>query len=191
MTTGRDKFRKIKGLISILVAIHSVLPYGFNLFLMKSFRHTNGNIALLIRYVLLKNLAESCGDNVSVQPGVYLFSLNKMTIGNNVSIHPMCYLDAAGGLNIGSDVSIAHASSIMTTNHAWEDVSTPIKYNPEAFAKVTVCDDVWIGSGVRILAGVTIASRGVIAAGAVVNKSTESHAVYGGVPAKLIKKING
>jgi len=190
MATGRDKFRKIKGLISILVAFHSIFPYRFNLFLMRFFRNTNGKFGLLVRYVLLKNLADSCGDNVSVQPGVYLFNVNKMTIGHNVSIHPMCYLDAAGGLNIGNDVSIAHASSIMTTNHAWDDLSIPIKYNPETFAKVTIADDVWIGAGVRILAGVTVASRSIVAAGAVLNKSTESHAIYGGVPAKLIKKIN-
>jgi acetyltransferase-like isoleucine patch superfamily enzyme len=191
MATGRDKFRKIKGLISVWVALHSIFPYGFNMFLMRFFRNTNGKIGLLIRYVLLKNLCKSCGDNVSVQPGVYLFNLKNVTIGHNVSIHPMCYIDAAGGLEIGNDVSIAHASSIMTTNHAWDNTTIPIKYNPETFAKVTIAEDVWIGAGVRILAGVTIASRGVIAAGAVLNKSTESHAVYGGVPAKMIKKING
>jgi len=190
MATGRDKFRRIKGLISILVAIHSIFPYSFNLFLIKFFRNTNGKIGLLIRYVLLKNLTQTCGDNVSIQPGVYLFNLKKMRLGNNVSIHPMCYLDAAGGLEIGDNVSIAHASSVMTTNHSWDDVSIPIKYNPETFAKVKIADDVWIGSGVRILAGVTIAPRCVIAAGAVLNKSTESHSVYGGVPAKFIKKIN-
>jgi acetyltransferase-like isoleucine patch superfamily enzyme len=191
MASGRDKFRKIKGFITVLVAIHSIFPYGFNLFLMKFFRNTNGKFGLLVRYVLLKNLAESCGDNVSVQPGVYLFALNNMKIGHNVSIHPMCYLDATGGLDIGNDVSIAHASSIMTTNHTWDQSSVPIKYNPETFAKVTIADDVWIGSGVRVLAGVMIATRCVIAAGAVLNKDTESFSVYGGVPAKFIKKTNG
>ncbi len=191
MASGRDKFRKIKGFISVLVAMHSVLPRRFNFFLFKMFRNTNGKIGLLVRYVLLKNLAKSCGDNVSVQPGAFLFNIQNMILGNNISIHPMCYLDAAGGLEIGDDVSIAHASSIMTTNHTWDDLSIPIKYNPETMAKVTIANDVWIGSGVRILASVNIGTRCVIAAGAVLNKDAESHSVYGGVPAKLIKKING
>jgi acetyltransferase-like isoleucine patch superfamily enzyme len=191
MASGRDKFKKIKWLISAMVALNGILPRGVNGFLLKAFRHTNGPIGLLIRYVIVRNLAKSCGDNVSIQPGVFLFSLHEMRFGNNVSIHPMCYLDAAGGLDVGSDVSIAHASSVITANHTWDNTGIQIKYNPETLAKVTISDDVWIGSGCRILAGVTIATRCVIAAGAVVNRSTEQGFVYGGVPAKPIKKING
>jgi acetyltransferase-like isoleucine patch superfamily enzyme len=191
MASGRDKFKKIKWLISAMVALNGILPRGVNGFLLKAFRNTNGPIGLLIRYVIVRNLAKSCGDNVSIQPGVFLFSLHEMRFGNNVSIHPMCYLDAAGGLDVGSDVSIAHASSVITANHTWDNAGIPIKYNPETLAKVTISDDVWIGSGCRILAGVTIATRCVIAAGAVVNRSTEQGFVYGGVPAKPIKKING
>ena len=102
----------------------------------------------------------------------------------------MCYIDGAGGIEIGNDVSIAHSSSILSTNHTWNDVTVPIKYNKETFSKVTIENDVWIGCGCRILAGVTLHERSVIAAGAVVTSTVESNSVYGGIPAKLIKKIN-
>lgn len=191
MASGRDKFKKLKGVISLLVAIDSMLGRRINGFLLKFFRNTNGVIGLLIRYVLLKNLAKSCGDNVSIHPGVYLFNLNKLSIGSNVSIHPMCYLDAAGGLSIGDNVSIAHNCSLLTANHTWDDTSLPIKYNPEVLAEVVIGNDVWLGCGVRILAGVRLANRSVIAAGAVVNRDTEKSSVYGGVPARLLKKMDG
>ncbi|AZB23010.1 acyltransferase [Kaistella haifensis] len=112
-----------------------------------------------------------------------------MELGNNVSIHPMCYIDAAGGIKIGSNVSIAHSTTLISTNHTWDNVDLPIKYNPETFAEIIIEDDVWIGCGVRILAGVKIRRRSVVAAGAVVNKSFDNNALIGGVPAKFLKAI--
>jgi acetyltransferase-like isoleucine patch superfamily enzyme len=188
--TGRDKFKKFKGIISFLTAFFSLFPTFILTFLFTFFRNKNGKSGLLIRYILLRNLSKSCGDNVSIQPNVFLFNLHLISFGNNVSIHPMCYLDGAGEIEIGDNVSIAHSSSILTTNHTWNEVSIPIKYNKETFSKVTVENDVWIGCGCRILSGVTLRQRSVIAAGAVVTSTVESNSVYGGIPAKLIKKIN-
>ena len=187
--TGREKFAKIKPVINFLVKVNSVLPQAVNNFLFNFFRNTNGNIGLLIRYIILKNLAKSCGDNVSIQPGVFLFNLKNISFGNNVSIHPMCYIDGYGGISIGNDVSIAHSTSILTKNHDWEDMTTAIKYNEEKVIPVTIHDDVWIACGVRILAGVTINTRSVVAAGAVVNKNIDANTIVGGIPAKEIKKI--
>lgn len=188
--SGRDTFKKFKGIISFLTAFFSLFPHFILKFLFTFFRNKNGKSGLLVRYILLRNLAKSCGDNVSIQPNVFLFNLHLISFGNNVSIHPMCYLDGAGEIEIGNDVSIAHSTSILTTNHTWNDESIPIKYNKETFSKVKINHDVWVGCGCRILAGVTLHTRSVIAAGAVVTSDVERNSVYGGIPAKLIKKIN-
>ncbi|MCF6294478.1 MAG: acyltransferase [Flavobacteriaceae bacterium] len=148
-----------------------------------------GNLGLLLRYIAFKNLAKQCGENVSIQQGVYLKGIHKISIGSNVSIHSMCYLDGTGGLKIGNNVSIAHASTIMTTSHTWRDLKIPIKYNEATEAPVIIKDDVWIGCGCRILSGVTINTRSIIAAGAVVTKNIESNSISGGVPAKFLKEI--
>lgn len=187
--TGRNKFKKVKWLINTLVFINSLLPKGAIKFLLGMFRHTNGRLGLLIRYVLIKNLAKSCGDNVSVHPGVYLLNLYNIEFGYNVSIHPMCYIDGYGGLSIGNNVSIAHATSVLTTNHTWADVNIPIKYNPETLGPVVIADDVWLGAGVRVLAGVNISTRAIVAAGAVVNKDVASNCIVGGIPARVLKNI--
>ena len=47
---------------------------------------------------------------------------------------------------------------------------------------------VWIGSGAIVLPGVTIGDNSVIGAGSVVTKDVPENCVYGGNPAKLIKK---
>jgi chloramphenicol O-acetyltransferase type B len=53
---------------------------------------------------------------------------------------------------------------------------------------VRIGNDVWIGRGAMIFAGVTIGDGAVIAARAVVNRDVESYSIVGGVPAKEIRK---
>lgn len=57
------------------------------------------------------------------------------------------------------------------------------------FGKVCIENDVFIGEGVKVLNSVTIGSGAVIACGSVVVDSVERNSVYGGVPARLIRKI--
>lgn len=58
---------------------------------------------------------------------------------------------------------------------------------PENDAPVIIGDDVWTGSNITILKGVTIGRGSVVAAGAVVNKSCPPYSIIGGVPAKVLK----
>jgi acetyltransferase-like isoleucine patch superfamily enzyme len=134
-------------------------------------------------------LIPQCGDNVFVGRSVEIKHWEKLTIGSNVSIHKQCYLDAVGGIHIDNDVSIAHQTSMISFEHTWEEASLPIRDNPVSAAKITIHSDVWVGCGCRILAGVEIFSRAVVAAGAVVTKNVLPHSIVGGVPAKPIKTI--
>lgn len=49
-------------------------------------------------------------------------------------------------------------------------------------------DEVWIGANVVVLRGVIIGNGSIIAAGAVVTKDVPEMEIWGGVPAKFIKK---
>lgn len=187
--SGRDLFSKIAPMLAFLTAIFKILPAPIVKAVWNCVYLRRGNIAIGLRYSIVKLWAKSCGNNVLIGPNVEISGWSELVLGNNVSIHKDCYIDASGGLTIGSNVSIAHQSSILSTNHTWGDESLPIKYNPLKPDPVVIEDDVWVGCGVRIFAGVTVASRSIIAGGAVVTKSVSARTIVGGNPAKILKEI--
>ncbi|WP_158095461.1 CatB-related O-acetyltransferase [Massilimicrobiota sp. An134] len=105
------------------------------------------------------------------------------------------------GTKIGKFCSIAPGVKIGLMNHPLNYLSThPFLYyknrgfinkNIDEFVnipKVIIQDDVWIGSNAIILPGITVGKGSVIAAGAVVTKNVPPYTVWGGIPAKQIKK---
>ena len=189
LLTGREKFQENQKLIGFVIRITKVLPRSIRMFLWDWSSKYSQILFIGFRYVLLRTLIKQCGNNVRIGTNVQIVNWKGLEIGDNVSIHANCYIDAAGEMEIGNNVSIAHNCSLLSTNHGWVDISLPIKYNPVSFGKVVINEDVWIGCGCRILSNVVIGSRSIIAAGAVVNKSIDSNSIYGGIPARLIKKI--
>lgn len=63
-----------------------------------------------------------------------------------------------------------------------------IKGHPATNGDVTIGNDVWIGKNVTIMSGVTIGDGVVIAANAVVVKDIGDYEIWGGNPARFIKK---
>lgn len=181
--SGRELFKIINRYIFIVIAFKPVV------IILSILKQVFLYCGILRRFVYYKNMLKSCGSNVSIHRHVFIFHPENLEIGSNCSIHPMCYIDAEGGGRIGSNVSIAHAVTIMSANHSWMDESLPIKYNPKVYKSFIIDDDVWVGSGVRIMAGVRIGRHCIIASGAVVTKDCDSNGLYGGVPAKKIKDL--
>jgi acetyltransferase-like isoleucine patch superfamily enzyme len=186
---GRDWFRVTKPFLLTVSVILQILPVRFTEMIFEFLKIVPTRFGIALRYSIVHRIVKNCGDNIAVFEGCYLRKLENMQFGNNVSIHPMCYIDASGGLTIGSDVSIAHSTTIITFEH---DFSQPSKYTkdvPIIQAPVIIGNDVWIGAGVRILAGVTIGDHVVIGAGAVVTKNIPSNTLAVGIPARPIRSI--
>ena len=184
---GRQLFKIIKPLLLFCSFLLKLLPRPMVRRVLITFRYTRGLIGIGIRYCFLRSLARSCGDNVAVHEAVYLFSVENIAFGNHVTVHPLSYLDAEGGISIGNDVSIAHNVSIISFEHDYHDLETPINSTPLLLKKVIIEDNVWVGAGVRIIGGVTIGTGSVIGAGAVVTKDIPPMSVAVGVPARVIK----
>ena len=140
--------------------------------------------------MFILGLAKKIGDNVKICEGVIINNIENLSIGSNVTFNPYCFLIASGGITIGSNVSIAHHTSIVAESHTWKDATIPICYNKIIPTPVIIEDDVWVGCGVRIIGPCNLRNRTILAAGAVVKGNLDSHKIYGGIPAQIIKTID-
>ncbi|MBE0472136.1 MAG: acyltransferase [Methyloprofundus sp.] len=187
--TGRLLFDRFGFLIKAMASFFSFLPRPVGSFLWSLTGPFSGVISVLFRYVLFSSKAGSAGKNIYFGSSVIMKNIAYCKFGSNVSVHDFCYIDAVGGLKIGDNVSIAHSCSIVTFNHSWSDRNAPIKYNQVNLAAVFISDDVWVGCGARIMPGVKIGKRSIVAAGAVVTSDVPSGVIVAGVPARIVKKI--
>lgn len=151
-------------------------------------RFYDNTFLIKIRKLLIENFLGSKSPGLIVRSNVHIYGYKKLSIGNDVSINHGCFLSCQGCLSIGDNVSIGHGTSILTTEHSYEDPQTPIKYQPIKLYSVKIYDNVWVGANVTILAGVAIAEGTIIAAGSVLTKDiTAKNTIFAGVPAKFIK----
>ena len=106
------------------------------------------------------------GDWTTIGYNVCIFSKSKILIGKNCLIAPFCYfVDSDHGTELGS----------------------LIREQSMATAPITVGDDVWLGTGVIVMKGVTIGSGAIVAAGSNVTKDIPPNTVFAGSPAKFIR----
>lgn len=130
------------------------------------------------------------GHGTKIHPTVLLREPQRIKIGNNCTLNHNNVLQAGvkhGSIIIGDHVFTAANVMIVAYNHCTNDRNTPIISQGYYDGSVVIEDNVWIGFGVSILAGVTIGRGSVIAAGSVITKSVPPYSIVGGVPAKVIK----
>lgn len=98
------------------------------------------------------------------------------------------FFSDGGPIIIGKNVSIGPDVIFAGAGH--EVGSTDRRAGTPNFGKIEVKEGTWIGARVTVLQDVTIAEGCIIAAGAVVTKSTEPNGLYAGVPARRIKDLD-
>jgi acetyltransferase-like isoleucine patch superfamily enzyme len=105
-------------------------------------------------------------------------------IGKNSRINGV-HIAAQKSVTIGDNCRIAPYTLIMDSDfHSVGDHFAVVEGKP-----IIIEDDVWLASRVIVLKGVTIGKGAVVAAGAVVTKDVPAYTLVGGVPARIIKKI--
>jgi acetyltransferase-like isoleucine patch superfamily enzyme len=135
------------------------------------------------------------GNNVTIQSNCIIECtgvLNELgeglVVGNNVGFAPNCFLQIRGLVKIGSNVLFGPGVYLFSENHVFNDTNKFINEQGTLRKGVVVEDGVWVGSRTVILDGVTIGENSIIAAGSVVSKTIPSFEIWGGIPAKFIKK---
>ena len=108
-------------------------------------------------------------DYCNLSANCSLLSETEIKLGKYCFLAGNCYLVAGG-------------------NHSYDDVSTPIMFQP-SYSKggIQVGDDIWMGAGTIVLDGVSIGQGSVVGAGSVVTHSLSEYSISVGAPAKKIK----
>jgi acetyltransferase-like isoleucine patch superfamily enzyme len=112
-------------------------------------------------------------------------------IGTDSLIGEYSVIRGQGGIEIGNRVYTSPFTQIIAVNHIFEDPAQPFVDQGITAQGIVIEDDVWLGAGAIITDNVRVGKGAVVAAGAVVTKNVEPHTLVGGVPAKLIKTIDG
>lgn len=118
-------------------------------------------------------------------PPFYTDFGRNLHVGRNVFINSGSHFQDQGGITIGDGCLIGHCVVMATINHDLD----PAHRADNHLAPITLGKNVWVGSHATILPGVTIGDGAVVGAGAVVTRDVPALAVVGGVPARILRRI--
>lgn len=131
----------------------------------------------------------TAGENCVFDEGAVLLLTKPnpaLSIGDFVTVGRGTIISVKSTCTIGSYVLIGPNVQIQDSNHSMKRDNL-IKYQRATIEPITIGNDVWIGAGAKVLAGVTIGDGAVIGANAVVTKDVPDFAIAVGCPAKVIK----
>lgn len=144
------------------------------------------------------------GKNIKINSGQYFNPIgrNQKTrfwVDGNLKIGDATGLSSTAiicheSISIGKNVKIGGNTVIYDTDFHSLKASDRIHPTKDKINTVTkpviINDNVFIGSHVTILKGVTIGVNSIIAASSVVSKSIPDNEIWGGNPIKFIRKLN-
>lgn len=114
-----------------------------------------------------------------------------ISIGDRVQFGPNCRIQC--DIEFGNSILMASNVSFVGKDDHVVNIPGKTIWNSGRgdSHKTYVGNDVWIGHGAIIIAGVKIGDGTIVAAGSVVTKDVESCTIVGGNPAKFIKNRFG
>lgn len=132
-------------------------------------------------------------DGCIIEKGVYFKHDGPYSIGKSILIEEgtfigsNCEFNIKERIEVGKNCLIASGSRFIDHDHGLS-LNELMKDQACPSAKIKIEDNVWLGANVVVLKGVTIKSGAVVAAGAIVNKDIDTNEIWGGVPARKIRK---
>ena len=153
------------------------------------------NITRRGKVTIGENMAVNSGNNHNIigrQQKTTFWVEGKLTIGNNVGMSSTAII-CNHEIEIGNNVTIGGNTVIYDTDfHSLDASARNNKFSDKKNAKwgkVTLKENVFIGSHVTILKGVTINVNSIIGACSVIAKDIPANEIWAGNPAKFIKSI--
>jgi acetyltransferase-like isoleucine patch superfamily enzyme len=142
---------------------------------------------IFFKKLLLLVMGAKIGKRVVIYPGVWVAPGRNLIIEDDVDLAKDVLITTSGGVEIGARTLIGYRTQIISSDHTIPSIGEAFPISGDKHAKITIGKDVWIGANCIITSGVKIGDGAVVAGGSVVTKDIPKNAIYGGIPAKLIR----
>lgn len=139
------------------------------------------------RTKILKELIGTIHGSFDIISPFYCDYGRYITIGDRFFANYNCKILDGGRVTFGDDVRIGPDCTFCTPNHELDPALRKEGYM--IYKPITVGNNVWFGSGVLVLPGVTVGDNSVIAAGSVVTKDIPANVLAAGNPCKVIREL--
>jgi len=115
-----------------------------------------------------------------------IYGKGRIVIGSHVVFTYDAVIQCGTSVEIGDRCQFGQATMIVDGDHRYGDLERPFLSQGYDYRPVRIADDVTVMSKCTII-GASLATRAIIAAGAVVRKDVPPFTVVGGVPARALK----
>ncbi|HWJ66716.1 MAG TPA: acyltransferase [Nocardioides sp.] len=127
--------------------------------------------------------------SVGYGPGQAVLPERGLVIGDRCVLGARVCITAHDSITVGDDVWFGQDVFVSDASHGYQDPDVPVGRQFGLHQPVSIGSGSWIGHGAMILPGTTIGRNVVVAAGSVVRGTVEDHAVVGGIPARVIRRL--
>ena len=143
---------------------------------------------LELRQKILREMLGACGENCYIEPPFHgNWGGKNLFFGNNVYANFNLTVVDDVEIIVGDNVLFAPNCTLTTASHPIDPTLRSKAY--QYAKKIVIENNVWLGSNVVVLPGVTIGENSVIGAGAVVSKNIPANVVAMGVPCRVVREI--
>lgn len=140
-----------------------------------------------LRGLAIGSFFKSSGRNLQICKRAHLLYPQLIVVGDDVYIGYSVWINAQAGISIGDETILGPFVAIATGNHT--KLGGSYRFGAHEKKEVVIKSGCWLAAGVTVSPGVCLEKGTLLAAGAAISSNSEGDSIYGGVPARLIKKV--
>ena len=131
---------------------------------------------------------KKCGKDFQVTHDVILKDIQHISIGKHCFVGNHAVIMGRGKIEIDDEVLIAPHVLIISSNHG--SVNGSYRYGQGSIGNIKIGRGCWVAGNSTIARDSSLPANSILSANSLLNKNyVLPNAIYGGVPAKLIKEL--